>query len=252
MEGFLFIAVPVLIFLTWFWWQYRHLCRQSPTEHLPKPLETLFVRIDCTPDAPVSFGYKMAWLAIKTETPERVLDLLDIQNVQPANWQTGITAAYNGHTFISPPVSGWVFVVTRKLPEPGGHSDCEWGVLLRRLSERLGEVQYFGTHRVVEYHAWARFIEGAEVRTFAFLGERAEVLADRGEKSAGECELGYDYFVTNAPEAESDSYWEREDLCFPTEDHVMEVAGKWSINPDTLEDLGLPLSAGWIGTLIRH
>ena len=120
--------------------------------------------------------------------------------------------AYNGSVFVSPPVNGWVFVVSSKLPELGGESDTNgWTTLLSGLAHKFDDVQYFGTHRVVEYHAWARFTSGKEIGAFAFLGERAETLADRGEKTVGERELGYKYLAADAPNTMSDSYWEQED-----------------------------------------
>lgn len=222
-----------------------------PDVLLPKPLESILERIDSTPDSPITFGYKMAWLAIKATDAENVLSSLDIRNVQASNWQTGVVAAYNGHAFVSPSVKGWVFVLSQMLPEPSGNSEDEWSELLCRLSNQFDDVQYFGTHRVVEFHAWARFMNGNEIRAYAYLGERGETLVDRGEKTTGELDLGYNYFVPESQEAESDSYWEREDLCYPDEDHVMEVAGKWSIDPNTLEDVGLPHGVGWIGNLVR-
>lgn len=224
-------------------------------EHLaPKPLETLFETIDATPDAPVGFGYKMAWLAIKSSDARAVLDLLALENIQPANWKTGTIAAYHGHVFVSPPIHGWVLVACYQLPELNDQSEVDkLTPLMSKLSETFGEAQYFGTHRVVEYHAWARYVDGKEVRAFSYLGERGEILADHGEKSAAELELGYTYFDPACPEANSDAYWEREDLCYPDEEHVMEIAGLWSVNPSHLEEEKLPASAGWIGNLIlRH
>ncbi|QDV51852.1 hypothetical protein [Gimesia fumaroli] len=217
----------------------------------PKPLETLFDKIDSTPDSPVGFGYKISWLAIKTPDAKTVLDTLHIENVQPANWNTGVIAAYNGHTFISPPINGWVLVVSYHLPELGKEPEPDGLTpLLTILSQEFGEVQYFGTHRVVEYHAWSRYINGSEIRAFAYLGESDEILANRGADTEEEEELGYEYFDPDSPDADSDSYWEREDLCYPDETHVMEVAGLWSVNPTALEDLELPNSAGWIGNLV--
>ncbi|QDT43744.1 hypothetical protein Pan241w_38480 [Gimesia alba] len=216
----------------------------------PQPLETLFEKIDTTPDSPIGFGYKMSWLAIKSTNANAVLEAIDIENLQPANWETGNVAAYHGHAFVSPPVNGWVLVASNHLPGLGSETEPDHLTqLLSSLSLKFGEVQYFSTHRVVGYHAWGRFANGTETRAFAYLGERGEILADRGE-SDSEAELGYKYFDPDSPDADSDSYWEREDLCYPDEEHVMEVAGQWSVNPTTLEDLDLPPSVGWIGNLV--
>jgi hypothetical protein len=250
MERFFYIAVPLLVAIAPLaWYCVRSYARSIPATNplAPKPLETILNKIDVTPDSPTSFGYKMSWLAIKSSDAEAVLKSLDIQNVQPANWQTGFVAAYNGHVFVSPPVKGWVFVVSPNLPSPDwSNGTGAWNSLLEGLSKKFGEAQYFGTHRIVGYCAWARFINGKETRAFGFSGERGETLADGGEKTAGEIELGYDYLAADS-DIKSESYWERDDACWPDEEHVMEVAGKWSVNPMSLEELGLPRGVGWIG-----
>ena len=213
-----------------------------------KPLDN----IADTPDTPIAFGYKMCWLAIRTSDTKDVIDALPIDDLQRANWQTGFVAAYEGHTFVSPRVDGWVFVLSQNLPELGPETDPpHWPMLLDLLAARFDDVQYFATHRVVGFHAWARFLNGEEQRAFAYFGERGETLVNRGQQTKGEHELGYRYFDETSAEAESDSYWEREDLTFPSEVHVMEVAGKWSINPQTLQDKEYPAGVGWIGAIRR-
>ncbi|MEW9889429.1 MAG: hypothetical protein AB2989_04660 [Candidatus Symbiodolus clandestinus] len=70
--------------------------------------------ISHTPDIPQSFGYKTAWMAIKTVDTNSVikaLEDLNFSNRQVANWDTGLQAAYSHnkkyqheHLFISPPL----------------------------------------------------------------------------------------------------------------------------------------------------
>ncbi|WP_299461364.1 hypothetical protein [uncultured Gimesia sp.] len=249
---YLILIVVFIIFVTVIMSLNRDdLLPHTADEYLsPTPLDILFETIDSTPDTPVGFGYKMSWLAIKSSDAHAVVETLVIDHLQPANWQTGITAAYHGHTFISPPVHGWVLVASYHLPELGNDAEPQrFTPLLAGLSQKFGEVQYFGTQRVVGYHAWSRFLNGTETRAFAYLGERGEILADRGEKTDAEIQLGYEYFDPDSPDADSDAHWEREDLCYPDEEHVMEIAGLWGVNPSHLEEQKLPESAGWIGKL---
>jgi hypothetical protein len=123
--------------------------------------------------------------------------------------------------------------------------------ILQSLSQRYGEAQYFATHRVVDYHVWTKYAYGSETRAFAYLGERGETLVDRGEKTPGEVELGYDYYNEKSPLAETDEYWQREDLCYPRESHVMEVAGKWSINPTLLDESDADPATGFVGDYVK-
>ena len=238
MDGFIVTVLALMIVIVLFWgWlrSRRRLLAAITSASAPTALDTLLEKIDTTPDAPVNFGYKNSWLAIRASNAEDVIRSVSIDNVQSANWRTGFIAAYNGHAFVSPPVDGWVLVVSDRLPGLGHEPDTEeWISLMRSLSEKHGDVQYFGTHRVVGYHAWSRFVDGREQRAFAYSGESGETLVDRGARTAGETELGYNYFDPNCPEAKSNAYWEREDLCYPDEEHVMEIAGKWSINPMSL------------------
>jgi len=255
MDRIILIAVIVLVAIVVALWLLRTR-NESPTTTTdvtaPKPLESLLETIDTTPDKPINFGYKISWLAVRASDAQDVIKSLSIDNLQPANWHTGFVAAYNGHAFVSPPVDGWVFVVSQKLPELGHDPDTEeWTSLLQSLSKKHGDVQYFGTHRVVGYNAWARFKDGIEKRAFAYLGESGETLVDRGSRTQGEIELGYNYFDPNSTDSENDAYWERDDLCYPDEEHVMEVAGKWSVNPNALETMNLPVGVGWIGNISR-
>lgn len=46
------------------------------------------LEIHTQPDQPLSFGFKTNWLAVKSDSPEAVLEKLPLQNIQPANWQS--------------------------------------------------------------------------------------------------------------------------------------------------------------------
>ncbi|MES2644409.1 MAG: hypothetical protein V4850_33290 [Myxococcota bacterium] len=187
------------------------------------------------PEQPVSFGYKCSWWAIRSESPARVIEALGLREARPVAWPEGVDRAHGGRgdgpaeVFVSPPIDGWVLVV-------GAPADFE-----EAIEERLGElarvsaaldtvVQVFGTHRVVEYHAWAWADRGTIVRAFAFEGD---VLVSRGAPTATEVDLEVPLELT-----EEDA---------PGEDHVMAVAGGWSLDPQTLDEHA-PVGRGWIGT----
>ncbi len=206
--------------------------------------------MDAMPDLPIPFGYKMAWLAIPASDPAEVMNSLGLDGAERANWLTGYRAAYAGRLFVSPVVRGWVFVVCRELP-PLGHPphEAQWHSLMHSLSKKFGEAQYFATHRVSAFHAWSRFVRGEEQRSFAYAD--GQTLVDRGSKTPGELKLAYRYFDENAPEAESDEYWNRSNLSYPDEQHVMEVAERWSINPTKLDKLDSAPGSGWVATFKR-
>lgn len=104
---------------------------------------------------------------------------------------------------------------------------------MRELGKKFIELQYFGTHRVVEYHGWLRMTKGEIVRQYAFLGERGETLRDDGKRTDEETELGLIY----------------NDSKFPNEQNVMRLAAAWSIDPSSLDELKLDKSVGYLGSL---
>jgi hypothetical protein len=69
---------------------------------------------DQTPDFPGEFGFKISWFAVKASDPVSVLEALAFGHPTPANWASGLAAAYGrsqdseASVFVSPPISGWV------------------------------------------------------------------------------------------------------------------------------------------------
>jgi hypothetical protein len=233
---------------------------------------------DQTPDEPEPFGFKVSWFAVKASDPTSVLDALQFGEATPANWATGLGAAYGrSHkddpwVFISPPVNGWVLVVSFSLPYPTieTHHDIgkRFDVFFSRLMKRFDDVQFFGSYRVVGFVAWARALKGKPVRIFAF-GD--DVWANVGEQTPEEAKLGFanltglspsdagDYIFKMAEEegAEENALVagglsRREALArvrqyrraIPGEKDVVELAGLWSIDPTKPLNEDQPLSLG--------
>lgn len=185
-----------------------------------------------TPDLPRDFGYKCQWLALKAKDTQSVVTALQLRRVTLANWSMGIKGAYSNKVFVSPVLGGWVLVIGATLPDAGDarHAD-KMTPMLKELSKIFEEVQYFGTHRVVEYHAWAKAQQGEIVRAYAYLGETGTTLWNEGDRTPEEIELGFSFVNETSSEAKDEGYWEREDLRFPSEEDVLAIAGKWSVDP---------------------
>jgi len=169
------------------------------------------------PDSPVSFGYKCAWLAIRSDSPEAVARELGLRDLTASNWACGIQAAYSDQVFVCPPIDGWVLVAGLGLA-PQTVDDMR---TVGRLSKAFGEAHLYASHRVVELHWWAKAIRGEVVRAYAYLGESGEVLVDLGHQSPEEAELGFAF--------DGDSI-------VPDEESVIAIAGKWSVDPTKLEE----------------
>jgi hypothetical protein len=186
-------------------------------------------------DSPVSFGYKNMWYAIKTIDKRKLADSLGLQNVSDCNWQTGIDKAYNGSVFITPVIQGWTLACGWGLSRGEGKEEIkEVKDVLVRLSLEFGEAQYFCTHRVTEYHCWMKAVHGEVIRVYAFLGESGGNVAIEGEPT--EFEKTLNLVNTFSDESQTADYAVREDITWPYEQLVMEVAANWSVDPSVLED----------------
>jgi hypothetical protein len=184
------------------------------------------------PGRPVSFGYKCAWLALRGVEPQKVVRALPLQKVRQSGWSEGVQAAYEGKVFVSPSLEGWVFVVSTALPDASARGGDRISPFIARLSRELSAlVLYFGTHRVVEYHAWARAEGGKVLRAFAYLGEQGQTILDVGTKTPEEAQLA------------------RQGA--PNEEAVMRLAGKWSLGPGGFDAKNLDTGTGYLGELPR-
>ena len=206
------------------------------------------VVVNDTIDKPVAFGYKCIWFAVKTTDQKGVAEIIGLKNVVASNWEHGIKKAYEASVFITPPVEGWTLVVGWGLPSGDSVESLEEvKALANKLSRKYGEAQFFGTHRVVEYHCWLKSINGKTERLYSYLGESGENIAVEGEPTAFEDQ--YNFINTLSAEAQNKSYFDREDLDHPNEELIMEIAGAWSINPQLIENNNTIQGLGLLGTL---
>jgi hypothetical protein len=204
----------------------------------PRLAESRIV-FELSPDRPAPFGYKMAWLAIRTRDTRAVVETIGLEAAEPCNWKSGIGTVYddhlgNDHVFVSPPVNGWTFVVGLALPYPVGRSfNDKCTPLLERLGHRFVEVQYFFAYPPIDVFAWARLIEGRITRAFAITD--AGVVWKRGRTTKEERALGlklFDFRGVRGRKGDAGG----EIILYPTEEHVLHLAGRWSLDPTTLED----------------
>jgi hypothetical protein len=236
---------------------------------------------DQTPDAPQSFGYKVSWFAVKASGTAAVIDALELKDAVPANWASGLAAANpeafsrdgDRWLFVSPPINGWVLAVGFWLPYPAAetHDDiaAKFDTMFALLATRFDDVQFFASHRVSDYCAWARAVNGGPVRIFAYDGE---VLMNLGGQTPEEAKLGLpDLTGLSLSDAEDRTFRVAEELdaeqeklvasglsqdeayerahangrhAFPNEDDVVELAALWSIDPTHLSEEDHPLGLG--------
>lgn len=202
----------------------------SPREPAAPPL-------DARPDTPLPFGRDAIWLALRSESPCAVAHALRLGDVQAANWASGLQAAAmpGSSVFVTPGIQGWV-LATGALPYPGGsRASDQAGRLLRLLSRHFDEVQYFGNHRGIAWHGWARYRQGRLSRAFACVESEAHKIWDAGTPTAAECA------GSRAADGHPPAFWH--------EQRTRHVASQWSLDPQSLHRLNLRASRGWVGQL---
>jgi hypothetical protein len=248
------------------------------------------VSVDPTPDSPEGFGYKTSWFAVKTQDPKRVAQTLGLTSLQPANWASGLAAAYafnnkpNGkrYVFISPPVTGWVLVVSLALPYPdkrvqsrSAEIDSRFMAMFGALAASFEEAQFYGSYRVVGLEAWARARGGKIERSFCYAD--GEVYENVGSQTPIEKQLKFPDLSAMTPEAATAVIFSLADKRememqrllasglprkeatkkiatrqrgpIPTEGDAMAIAAHWSIDPTRIEELKLRPGVGYIAVL---
>lgn len=207
-----------------------------------------------TPDGPAAFGCGMAWLAVRCQDPADLVDALGLEQAAPCNWNSGVGAVYDdwlgaSRVFVSPSISGWVFAVGLALPQPLGKGFVDKCTpMLVDLGGRFEEAQYFFTYPPIDYYAWAKVKDGRLVRAFAVSDEG--IVWNKGRPSREERTLGLKLFELRGVRGRKGDAG-GEIILHPTEEHVLRLASRWSIDPTTLSDGQAPADLGYI-TVAPH
>jgi hypothetical protein len=193
-----------------------------------KPTDPYKWKKPLQPDRPFAFGKRTTWMEVKEQSIEMISDALKIKNIKPCNWEKGIMM--NGpHIFISPPIKGWILIVgiPTQLSDNKQIKE-ELGGYLRKLSEKLGEVNFFSMYGFVDYYIWARARDGNIIRGVGW--HEFVNIWDEGE-----------------PLHEKEIGWDEEK--HPSDDFIMEIARKWCIAPWDIKPSDCEPSLGLIGFL---
>ena len=182
-------------------------------------------------DLPVSFGYKMGWIAVASAEGSDLVNWLKLRKVRRCSWNDGLERAHDlKGVFVTPPMGEWTLALGWH-PEAGQDDFIPY---LEELSRRFGRAFLFDTHRIVEYHAWA-FAEGGKIkRAFGYVGEKGKFLVNVGDPTPEEHELGVGIEDHDHP---------------PSEEDVLNLAAKWVLDPREIDLEVEACGPGWYGVL---
>jgi len=205
------------------------------------PLTTLGVK--AMPDAAKAWGYKTAWLAMRSSSSQDVARALVTcglakGNPAPCNWDSGWKRAMRAGRwmFVTPPLQGHVFVLECWV------ADADMSGKLAKLSATLGTTVYaFLSHRGVTAAGWVVAEAGAVRR--AWVVTDGEVVLQQGEPTAEEKALKLD-FAAEPEDEDSEEAW----AAVRSESTVVELARRWTVDPTKLEGKGGPTA----GFLVRR
>ena len=228
----LVVALLVVALLALFGWR-----ASSGRSGLPK--------VDVTPDRPQAFGYKMGWLAVRSEDVDAVCaslqradDRFAGRKFRACNWSSGmgrITANFrNPEVFVTPALAGWVLLVNW---HPRSESDAlleEVRGVLESLSREHGRAALFDNHRVVSLACWALADDGVLRRYFAEAD--ATTYVDFGQRLPEE---PADMLTSEQLHALPDDERDDDDLYdrLPDESTVVDLARQLTIDPTTIDAL---------------
>lgn len=231
--------------------------------------------LDATPDLPVDFVlHHNNWLAIRCTDIQAVVSAMQLNEVTPANWASGLQRAeqcdYNAkekatnyYVFVSPPVNGWILVSSLGLPSPSSPLDknTPFTALHHQLIFSFPEVQCFGINDTVGVFGWSRAIHGQWQRLFLY--SEGTVHTNIGVQQPEEsCVLGtldltgLDTVTATDRFAQDETpHWQqREDETFYPIDAeaIKQLAAQWSIDPTILSQIDMAPATGLCGRLPVH
>ncbi|SCE22800.1 hypothetical protein GA0115240_144873 [Streptomyces sp. DvalAA-14] len=171
------------------------------------------------------------------------------------DWAGGTKAAYRQGVFVARPVADWTVAHGRIHLPPGIEAgDPGFTAWLGALSTALGDLQFFATDRIGEYHAWAKVESGELTRAYCFNGTRGDVPLHLGELTDIERELGVGLrWLEEGWQEWQEPEWDAWHAVMPDEADVMRIAERWSFCPLDVRDesvdsagiYGLPPGADW-------
>ena len=183
----------------------------------------------------ISFGYKMGWFAIKTSNRKRLLELLKLKNQTDCSWFVGLNDAKKNILYVTPQIGEWILICGEKFLNAVDEKQNKIiKDILIKFSDEFGEVNFFATNRIIEYHCWIKAVDNIIVREYSYLGEKGTNLFVNGTET--NIEKNYNLINTFTHDFRASYQNDLSDKNIPNEEIVMQIAENWSIDPTKIED----------------
>lgn len=170
----------------------------------------------------IPFGYKNCWFAFRTTDFDGVYKVLKkyLVEIKRTELQTGLKEGWDGNWCLLRPIDGYILLISSN-----GFSLKEKAI---ELSEQLGEIHFYSTHRSSNFLACSKFINGRVIRDFAI--SDGEIQKNEGQPTKIELQIASGYKTSDAIDSSEllSSLGDEEDL--------MKISGDWSINPSKLDE----------------
>jgi len=186
---------------------------------------------------PAPFHMPTRWVAVRSSNTAVIRECLRLGNAPTVAWSEALGRSRERELFVSAPVDGWTLVIGGALPDPAQDIDAAYR-FLTRLSQTMGEVHFYHTDRVLNFHAWARLDGDRVTRAYSWAGE---TLWNEGRMTLEERLLGL-RCRAYAEEAEAPRYGEMSPEQQNTE-RVTLLARRWSLDPAAASEILLQQEA---------
>jgi hypothetical protein len=181
----------------------------------------------------IPFGYKNSWFVFKNPDFNAIQKRLknELDYISTLDFEKGLKEGWGGYFALLRPINQFTILISSN----GGN----FLEIAKEISKELGIIEYYMTHRSSNLIALTRFEFGITKREFVVSGDSG-VITNEGTPTEIEIKIAERERMLSIKEANKDDvefYKKQELLSFlGDEEHLMEIAENWSINPSKLND----------------
>ncbi len=183
------------------------------------------------------------WLAIHDVSQLAVQNALGLNNPVECSCVDGIQETDERRLFITPRIGEWVLVFGAAIPDPFEDVDHSFH-FLRKLSQKVGLVQFFGSNRPTGFHSWALLNEGHVGRAYSWAGETQW---NQGPLTNGEIDLKMRCLEYG--EGDDLPWLEINQMAQQNLEKVSALAAQWSIDPTAVNWQRIVADSGVVGDI---